>query len=65
MVNLGFREFGLNRIEIRCATGNHRSCAIPKRLGFTREGVLRDAEWLYDHFLDLAVYGMLEREWKG
>lgn len=65
MVSLGFREFELNRMEIRCATENKRSCAIPERLGFTREGVLRDAEWVYDRFVDLAIYGMLEREWKG
>ncbi len=64
IVDYAFREFGLHRVEIRCATGNNRSCSIPQRLGFTREGTLRDAQWLCDHFVDLAVYSMLEREWK-
>ena len=63
MVDHAFREFGLHRVEIRCATGNQRSCSIPRRLGFTPEGTLRDAEWLYDHFVDLVVYSMLESEW--
>ena len=54
----------LNRVEIRCAVGNRRSCAIPRRLGFRREGVLREAEWLYDHFVDLVVYGMIASDWR-
>ncbi len=57
--------FGLNRVEIRCATGNRKSCAIPERLGFAREGTLRQVEWLYDHFVDHHVYGMLAAEWGG
>ena len=54
---------GLNRIEIRCATQNVRSRAIPERLGFKEEGLIRDAEWLYDHYVDHIVYGMLESDW--
>lgn len=64
MVNYAFKEVGLNRIEIRCATGNTRSCAIPDRLGFTFEGIQRQAEWLYDHFSDLKVYSLLASEWQ-
>ena len=54
----------LNRIEIRCASGNHRSRAIPVRLGLREEGLLRDAEWLYDHFVDHVVYAALAKEWQ-
>ena len=63
IVTTGFREYGLHRIEIRCATGNERSAAIPKRLGFSEEGLLREAEWLYDHWVDLRVFSMLEQDW--
>ena len=65
LVTHAFNELGLNRVEIRCAAGNKKSRAIPERLGFTQEGTLRQAEWLHDHFVDLAVYGMLAEEWKG
>jgi ribosomal-protein-serine acetyltransferase len=51
-------------VEIRCATGNHRSCAIPERLGFEREGIAREAEWLNDRFLDLVVWSMLAPAWQ-
>jgi len=59
----GFRQYGLHRIEIRCAAGNARSMAIPRRLGFMEEGLLREAEWLYDHWVDLRVFSMLEQDW--
>ena len=64
MVGHALVVLGLNRVEIRCGTGNVRSRRIPERLGFTFEGVARETEWLHDHFGDLAVYSMLAREWK-
>ena len=64
LVDRAFREWRLNRVEIRCATGNDRSRAIPERLSFKEEGILREAEWLYDHFADLVVYSILADEWR-
>lgn len=46
----------LSRVEIRVATENHRSRAIPERLGFSQEGILREAELVGDRHLDLVVY---------
>lgn len=63
MTAYAFDEFRLNKVEIRCATGNMRSCAIPQRLGFKREGVIRQGEWLYDHFVDLILYGLYADDW--
>ena len=57
-------ELGLHRVEIRCGTGNLRSCAIPRRLGFTSEGVAREAEWVNDSWVDLFVWWMLEADWR-
>jgi len=65
LIDHAFGELRLNRVTIRCAVGNTRSCAIPERLGFTREGMVAQGEWLYDHYVDLVVYGMLSSEWKG
>ena len=63
-VDYAFSEWKLNRVVIFCATGNTRSRAVPERLGFTLEGVYRQAEWLYDHFVDLAAYAALAHEWQ-
>jgi ribosomal-protein-serine acetyltransferase len=65
LVDYAFNELKLNRVEIRCAFENGKSRAIPVRLGFKEEGVIRQAQWLYDHFVDHVVYGMLESEWQG
>ena len=59
-----FEERKLHRVEIRCATGNTRSCAIPERLGFTREGVARGAELVNGVFYDLVIWSLLEDEWR-
>jgi ribosomal-protein-serine acetyltransferase len=64
-VQYAFEKQAMNRLYIRCATGNERSRRIPEALGFTREGVQRQAEWLYDHFVDLDVYSILAAEWKS
>lgn len=56
-------ELQMNYVEIRAATGNHKSRAIPERLGFKHEGTLRQYEWLYDHFVDLEHYGMTAQDW--
>jgi len=60
-----FDDLGLHRVVIQCGTGNQRSCAIPERLGFTREGVARSAEWVNDRWVDLVTWSMLEQEWKA
>ena len=63
LVAYAFEEWKLNRVEIRCAEANTKSRGIPERLGFKPEGLLREAEWLYDHYVDHIVYGMLANEW--
>ena len=65
MINHLFKVEKLNRVEIRCAVGNKRSRAIPERLGAREEGVARQVEWLYDHFIDQVIYAILAEEWEG
>jgi ribosomal-protein-serine acetyltransferase len=50
--------WGLGRVEIRAAVRNRRSRAIPERLGFAEEAVLRAAERVGGVNLDLAVYSV-------
>lgn len=57
-------DLKLNRVEIRCAVENYKSRSIPERLGFTKEGLTRESEWLYDHYVDHVIYSMLASEWK-
>ncbi|MGJ1263724.1 GNAT family N-acetyltransferase [Sphingobacterium spiritivorum] len=63
IIDLAFNELGLNRIEIKAAVENTKSQAIPQRLGFQREGILRKSELVNGIFLDLVVFSMLKEEW--
>lgn len=65
LIDYAFNKLKLNRVEMRCGTENAKSRKIAQKFGFTEEGVIRHAEWLHEHFVDLVVYGMLESEWFG
>lgn len=59
-----FDDLGSHRVVITAGTDNVRSRAIAERLGFTHEGVLREAGHNADGYFDLEVYGLLETEWE-
>lgn len=62
LIDYAFDKLGMNRIEIRCATENTRSRAIPERLNFKLEGVSRQSTWRNGRFYDTAIYGILAEE---
>lgn len=64
MLDVAFHNLLLNRVEIYCGVNNLKSRAIPERLGFKPEGILRQYEWVNDHYVDLVAYGMLASEWE-
>jgi len=64
LIEYGYAELELNRIEIRAGVHNLKSRAIPERLGFVQEGIIREGEYLNGAFVDLAVYGLLRTEYK-
>jgi len=59
LVDHAFGDLELHRVEIQAAEGNRRSRAIPERLGFREEGLLREAEHVGGRYLNLVVYGLL------
>ena len=64
MLDLAFDRLGLHRVQIRAAVHNDRSRAVAERLGFAHEGVLREQGLTgTGDYLDMAVYGVLDREW--
>jgi ribosomal-protein-serine acetyltransferase len=65
LVDHALSAWGLNRVEIRAASENRRSRAIPERLGFHQEGVLREAERVGERSLDTVVYSMLASDSKA
>ncbi|WP_079508933.1 GNAT family N-acetyltransferase [Mesobacillus jeotgali] len=65
LTDYAFNHLKLNKVEIRAAKGNRKSRSIPERIGFVEEGTIRQAEWLYDHYVDHVVYGVLAEEWES
>lgn len=63
LVDHAFGVWRLNRLEIRAGTENVRSQRVPERLGFVKEGVIRDAERLGDRYVDHVLFSMLARDW--
>jgi len=61
-VTHAFGELRLHRIEIRCAVGNLKSCAIPERLGFTQEALLRAGHTVGGAAHDEVIYGLLAED---
>ena len=59
-----FKTKSLNRIEIKVAARNLKSQAIPTRLGFVREGVLREGLLIYEKYHDLVLFSLLRKEWR-
>ena len=64
LIRYVYEEYDINRIEIQMSTKNKKSRAIPIRLGFTYEGILRNNERLQGEFSDSYVYSMLREEYK-
>lgn len=64
LLDFGFSELKLNRVEADIDPRNLASAKSLERLGFNREGYLRE-RWIVDGVVsDTALYGLLVREWK-
>ena len=66
ITQMAFETLGANRIFIRCAVENHRSAAIPPRLGYILEGTMRNSNRntrgeLYDMHTFAMTPGVYER----
>lgn len=62
-ISYGFSDLLLHKIEIRVATENKQSRAVPERLDFVQEGIIRAAEKLNHTYVDHVLYGILKDEW--
>lgn len=65
LLNFGFAEMGLHRIEAVVDDVNERSKGLLRKLGFTFEGTLRQRFWFRERFLDEHYFGLLRDEWRG
>ena len=62
LINFCFSELNLNRLAILTSTINSHSYSIAERLGFKKEGIIRQYEFINDHFSDCYQYSFLKFE---
>jgi ribosomal-protein-serine acetyltransferase len=65
LLDYAFFEWDLHRVVIEVIVGNERSRAIPERLGFRQEAILREAKLVRGSHEDTRLYAMLAPEWTG
>ena len=63
ITDYGFNELGYYRIYARAYEENKGSQRIWEKLGYTKEGELRDQAYFDGEFGDIYMYGILEDEW--
>jgi RimJ/RimL family protein N-acetyltransferase len=54
-----FGDLGLHRVTSTPFGHNERMIRCLEKCGFEREGVLRDALWIQDRFVDVVVMAVL------
>ncbi len=59
IVRYGFEELNLHRIEADVDPRNHASVALMHKLGFLKEGHIRDNEYFLGEFCSTIVFGKL------
>jgi len=65
ILDFGFEVLGLHRIEARHFLRNLASGQVMQKLGMQKEGVERDWAIKWDRFETLALYSILEPEWRA
>ena len=62
LIRFAFQKLNMNRVQVKVATGNSKSAAIPKKLGFSFEGTERQGERHKNKYFDLNVYSLLKSD---
>ncbi len=63
LLGFAFDVLDLHRLEADVDPRNGPSIRALERVGFAREGYLRERYFLHDEVQDAIVYGLLRREW--
>ncbi len=63
-LGFAFGTLGLERVEADVDPRNEASCRLAERLGFQREGLLRNRWRVGGEFADSILYGLLRNEYR-
>jgi ribosomal-protein-serine acetyltransferase len=60
-----FNSLGYHKVVLRIAVGNDASDRVAEKLGFTREGVLREELLIRGNWVDHSLWSLLDREYRS
>ena len=60
-----FNSLGYHKVVLRIAVGNDPSDRVAEKLGFTREGVLREELLIRGNWVDHSLWSLLDREYRA
>lgn len=63
ILRYGFEEIKLNRIEAFTVPEAHKSINVLKKLGFKKEGTLKEYGYWDNQYQDENIYSLLKRDW--
>ncbi|APJ04993.1 GNAT family N-acetyltransferase [Silvanigrella aquatica] len=63
IINYGFKNFDIHRIEAHCVVENKGSMKVMEKLGMQREGIIRQNYIKNEIIYDLYLYSLLKSEW--
>ena len=64
MLEIGFEQYDLDKIMLKCAVKNERSCNVAQKLGMSHEGRQRDEIVVNGVVMDVDIYAILKREFR-
>ncbi len=64
LIDLAFGAMGLHKVVLRIAVGNRASERVAEKLGFHRDGVLREELLIAGRWVDHTLYSLLSHEWQ-
>ena len=65
VIDFGFSELGLHRIEAKFMEGNEASLHVMEKLGMTLEGYRRDGMLVKEKYRTIGICSILRDEWRG
>lgn len=63
LTDYAFDKLNMHSVRVAHAVENEKSSAVVARCGFRYEGTIRSAEFVNDHYVDIAMYSVLKSEW--
>lgn len=65
LIDIGFKNLGLHKIELVCFSHNLQSQRVAEKLGFTLEARIRDRKDAQGNRCDNLIYGLLKSGWES